>query len=150
MMKKFYLAATLVGVVVVSSSAVPINIVKQNLERKIIYQLEDDKDTKKDIIKELKEDIQLVLQYEPTFSCEHIDICSDFELKEHREELRNYYKLRNETLISQLDFRDYGEDIPLFFYFEKFLCNFFISYKQLCACLTCILTFISEIKGRFR
>ena len=108
-MKKFYLAATLVGVVVVSSSAVPINIVKQNLERKIIYQLEDDKDTKKDIIKELKEDIQLVLQYEPTFSCEHIDICSDFELKEHREELRNYYKLRNETLISQLDFRDYGE-----------------------------------------
>ncbi len=109
MMKKFYLAATLVGVVVVSSSAVPINIVKQNLERKIIYQLEDDKDTKKDTIKELKEDIQLVLQYEPTFSCEHIDICSDTELQDHREELRNHYKLRNQSLISQLDFRDYQE-----------------------------------------
>ncbi len=109
MIKKLYLATTLLGVVLVSSSAVPINIVKQNLERKIIYQLEDDKDTKKDTIKELKEDIQLVLQYEPTFSCEHIDICSDTELQDHREELSNHYKLRNQSLISQLDFRDYQE-----------------------------------------
>ena len=105
MIKKLYLATTLLGVVLVSSSVVPVNIVEQNLESKIIYQLEDGKDTEK----ELKEDIQMVLQYVPTFSCNHIDICSDFELKEHREELRNHYKLRNETLISQLDFRDYGE-----------------------------------------
>lgn len=109
MIKKLYLAATLVGVAVVSSSVVPINIVKQNFERKIIYQLEDDKDTKKNTVKELKEDIQLVLQYEPTFSCNHIDICSDTDLQEHREELRNHYKLRNESLVSQLDFRDYEE-----------------------------------------
>lgn len=109
MMKKFYLAATLVGVVVVSSSVVPINIVKQNLENKIICQLEDNKDTGQDSGIELKEDIQLVLQYEPTFFCDHIDICSDTELQEHREELRDYYKLRNQSLISQLDFRDYEE-----------------------------------------
>lgn len=109
MIKKFYLAATLVGVVVVSSSVVPINIVKQNLENKIICQFEDNKDTSQDSGIELKEDIQLVLQYEPTFSCDHIDTCSDTELQEHREELRDYYKLRNQSLISHLDFRDYEE-----------------------------------------
>lgn len=87
------------------------NNVESDFKDKIVYNLNTSHDLELTDNEELEECsmVQIVLQYESSFKCNHIDLENDFDLINHRNELREHYTEINAQKISDLNLLNYKD-----------------------------------------